>query len=123
MIVSIVKAHFEDNQNAKIARVCDVLCGGKSAAGKASSQVSKLKSRFGISKAEYDRLYAKQGGLCAICENSKEANTQGHSLSIDHCHKTGRIRALLCKPCNLAIGNLKDSPELCERAAQYLRAA
>lgn len=91
----------------------------KSARGKRSSANSKLKARFGLSIDEYEELLAKQEGKCKICGALR--SSLGHRLAVDHNHETGEIRGLLCKSCNIGIGNLQDDPELCERAAVYLR--
>jgi hypothetical protein len=79
---------------------------------------SKLRVKFGITPEAYEALLQRQGGVCAICA---KAETTGRRLAVDHCHKTGRIRGLLCALCNTAIGKLGDSPELVERALNYLR--
>lgn len=87
-----------------------------------SHQYSKerhLKTLYGISLADYDALLAAQNGRCAICFDLPGAR----KLAVDHCHQTGKIRGLLCQTCNTGMGQLRDSPELCERAAQYLRRA
>lgn len=61
-------------------------------------------------------MYAAQDGRCALCRES-EANRR---LAVDHDHKTGRVRALLCSRCNTALGNLRDDPALMIRAAAYV---
>lgn len=73
---------------------------------------------YGITPEEFRRLLELQKGCCAICGGPPVGRK---NLSVDHCHTTGRIRGLLCGLCNTGIGNLKDSPELLEKAAQYLR--
>lgn len=70
--------------------------------------------RYGVSSEALAAMHEQQGGRCAICAESK-------GLHVDHCHKTGAVRAFLCRACNFAIGFLKDSPELCHKAAEYLR--
>jgi hypothetical protein len=55
-----------------------------------------------------------QDGRCLICA---EATT----LAVDHDHRTGEVRGLLCSLCNRALGHFRDAPVLCERAALYLR--
>ena len=77
-----------------------------------------LRSRHGITLADFERMLAEQGGVCAIC--GRPPNGHG-ALHVDHCHTTGRIRGLLCFSCNYAVGALQDKPELFERAADYLR--
>lgn len=78
--------------------------------------------KYGISVSDYNKLLVQQNGVCAICREPetavKAAGTR--SLAVDHCHRTGRIRALLCSQCNLAIGNLRESPLLARAAATYL---
>jgi len=91
----------------------------KTEKGKRSSANTKLKSRFGVTIEKYEEEYKKQNGKCALCRGA--LNTLNHRLGFDHNHITGQIRALLCKPCNLGIAHLKESPELCETAAKYLR--
>ena len=74
--------------------------------------------QYGLTHADYDAMLAGQGGLCAICRQEPQGNK---SLCVDHDHVTGSVRALLCIPCNLAIGNMDDDPTRLETAAQYLR--
>jgi hypothetical protein len=74
-----------------------------------------------ITKSEYKRLLAAQNGICAICGSSKGSKFQNNKFAVDHCHQTNRVRGLLCSPCNLAIGLMRDSPELLERAIKYLQ--
>ena len=74
--------------------------------------------RYGISEDQYDQRLTEQLGLCAICG---EGCRSGGRLSVDHDHKTGEVRGLLCKQCNLAIGLLGDDPQRVDAAATYLR--
>lgn len=91
--------------------------------GKLSSANTKLKRRFGITLIQYEYMLAIQKGLCAICGVDMAKNSQGHRLGVDHDHATGKVRGILCKPRNTAIGGFHDSPGLCERGAEYLRHA
>lgn len=71
--------------------------------------------RPGVRSKVRDEMVISQQGLCAICRDPLiEAN-------LDHDHTTGRIRAVLCRSCNLALGHLKDDASLADRAADYLR--
>lgn len=88
-------------------------------------QRATIARRHGITEAEYDALSVAQGGGCAICEKPCSRG----SLSIDHDHNccpTGDrscgecIRGLLCRNCNIALGNMRDDPNLLRRAAGYL---
>ena len=76
-----------------------------------------LRHKFGITLEDYDSMLAQQGGKCAIC---KSEEPKGKRFSVDHNHKTGEVRGLLCNPCNVAIGLLKDSPDVLESAKEYL---
>jgi len=69
---------------------------------------------YGLSVTEYQRLLAQQNGVCAICREPDR------ELCVDHDHKTGRVRSLLCNNCNSAIGFLRESPLLARAAATYL---
>jgi hypothetical protein len=74
-----------------------------------------LRKNFGMTIEEFDQMLEKQGGRCAICNETWE-----RTMHVDHCHKTGRIRGLLCSTCNTGIGMLKDSKEIALAAARYL---
>lgn len=78
-----------------------------------------LKKTYNITLLEYNQLLAKQNGVCAICYNP-EKTSRNMNLAVDHCHKSGMIRGLLCSNCNRAIGLLKDSSKLLASAIKYL---
>jgi ribosomal protein L34E len=83
----------------------------------------RLKSEFGITQEDYDRILASQNGCCAICgarENKVNHSRPRKFLYVDHDHKTGKVRGILCHNCNFAIGYFKDDPERMRRAADYL---
>jgi Autographiviridae endonuclease VII len=81
----------------------------------------KFKTKYKFTLEEYKILLKKQNGLCAICKKPEKESAKG-KLAVDHCHKTGKIRGLLCFNCNVGIGNLRDSPILLEKALEYLNA-
>ncbi len=78
----------------------------------------KYKQKYGISLEDYNKMFQEQNGCCAICK-THQAELK-NKLSIDHCHKTERIRGLLCQKCNHAIGLLNDDPDLIESAKEYV---
>jgi hypothetical protein len=82
--------------------------------GKRGSK-DKLKHRYNIDVETRDALATHQWGRCAICESDDV------KLCVDHSHKTGVVRGLLCIACNTGIGMLRDSPELLANAINYLR--
>ena len=65
---------------------------------KRSNSAARIKRRYGLTTEQVEAMRATQDGACAICEAKPER------LSIDHCHETGRVRGLLCAPCNRALG-------------------
>lgn len=76
-----------------------------------------LRRVYGITEAQYDEVLEHQGGACAICRKPPAA---GKNLHVDHDHKTGAVRGLLCMPCNHhLIGRYRD-PQLFFRAGEYL---
>lgn len=76
--------------------------------------------RFGMSRAEWNRLASDQDGRCALCGHRERGWNFGVGLVIDHCHKTGRPRGLLCGDCNTAIGRFGDDADRLRAAADYL---
>ena len=81
---------------------------------------------FGISVDDYERLLAAQGGVCAICGRGETRRHQVGKLmglSVDHDHRTGRVRGILCSTCNLTLGKFEDDPARFRAAAAYLEEA
>ena len=58
---------------------------------------------------------------CKICGKQHDPTIKRGRLYVDHCHHTGAVRSLLCQQCNIGMGNLKDDPEILEKAAAYIR--
>lgn len=80
------------------------------------AKIRERNKRYGITSAQYDAIWAQQGGRCAICDEA-EGKRQ---LSVDHDHETGAIRGLLCMLCNMGIGALRDDPDRLAAAMAYL---
>ena len=74
--------------------------------------------RYGITTKDYKQLLEKQNGVCQIC---KKTCSSRQFLSVDHCHKTGTVRGLLCVKCNTALGMLDDNVEYFTAAINYLK--
>jgi hypothetical protein len=74
--------------------------------------------KYGLSPEQYSKLLEAQNGVCAICQRPPAT---GEKLAVDHHHATGKIRGLLHRTCNNAIGLLKDKAEWCLRAVDYLK--
>lgn len=74
-----------------------------------------LRKRYNISIEEYEIICKKQKGLCAIC------NKEPKVLNVDHDHKTGKNRELLCNKCNMGLGSANDSIEILKNMINYIR--
>lgn len=79
----------------------------------------EMRTRYGIGLVEYDVLLEAQGGVCPIC-GALEPKPYG--FHVDHDHKTGAVRGLLCGNCNTACGLVQDDPVRLRAAADYLEA-
>lgn len=87
----------------------------------ASNQLFK----FGINIEQYMAMYRRQLGRCAICKKHALPAGSGagvKQLVVDHCHRTNRVRALLCWGCNVSLGHFQDDAKLLRTAAAYLEA-
>lgn len=80
---------------------------------------------YGISREEWEAMYARQGGRCFICLGEGFTMKADHEakLMVDHCHSTGKVRGLLCHNCNRALGLLQDDKQAIKRALEYLEGA
>ena len=94
-------------------RVCfDCQKQGRSAA----SHAARVQSTYGLGPGEYETLFAAQNGVCAICKTPRR-----YRLNVDHDHKTGVVRGLLCRLCNgRLLTAARDKPEVLRSAADYL---
>lgn len=72
---------------------------------------------YDLTQEQHEQMLETRGSRCPICGEIDE------SPYIDHCHKTGKVRGLLCQRCNTALGFLRDNPRACLRAAIYLQSA
>lgn len=78
-----------------------------------------IQETYGLTPDEYWAIYEAQGGKCYICQRATGARKK---LSVDHCHKTGMVRGLLCQKCNRdVLGHLRDEPDAFERGITYLK--
>ena len=86
------------------------------------ARVRNLKQFRKTIEVDYELLLASQGGLCKICRRSETKTRNGKlvALCLDHCHKTGTIRGLLCYRCNVALGFFDDDVSRLQEAIRYL---
>jgi hypothetical protein len=92
----------------------------------ANSRIQNKKQhlrKFNLTQEDYNRLEIACGNKCSICLGSQTYKIKGQTrrLDIDHCHKTGKVRGLLCSNCNRAIGLLKDDVKVLSQAIEYLK--
>jgi len=79
---------------------------------------NNLRSKYGFTLKEYNKLFKQQNGQCVICGHYQSELSK--RLHVDHDHNTGEIRGLLCDNCNRGIGHLKNSPGILQNAIEYL---
>ena len=77
-----------------------------------------LQYKYNITLEQYRILLNKQGNKCAICS---KVLTNTFTTHVDHSHRTGKVRGILCVGCNHVLGKMKDSVELLQRAINYLQ--
>jgi hypothetical protein len=84
-----------------------------------------FKRTYGITICQYQEMLLKQEGKCAICKTEwtriNPKSKKAEQLSVDHCHKTGKIRGLLCGKCNIGMGYFQDDIERLENCIIYLK--
>ena len=90
---------------------------GHSSECKVCMRTRYLQKNYGLTTTELDILIAKQRGCCLICEQVFDDELRP---AVDHHHASGRVRGILCKDCNSALGLLQDNPQICLNAARYL---
>lgn len=84
------------------------------------SRFRTIERKYGLKEAEYNTLLEDQDRKCKLCYLVETDNTFGY-LYVDHCHKTGKIRGLLCHSCNSMLGYAKDDITVLTKAIEYLR--
>lgn len=84
---------------------------------------NQLKAKYNITIEDYDKMFMQQNGVCAVCGKTESSKNQYglRRLSVDHNHKTGKVRGLLCAKCNQAIGLFDDNVDYLLNAVEYLR--
>ena len=83
------------------------------------SKDAYLKAKYAITEEQYWAIYQKQGGKCGICH----CHQRYKCLAVDHDHKTGMVRGLLCEQCNRGLGRFFDSALRLRAAADYVERA
>lgn len=81
------------------------------------SRNSNLMKNYGITSDDYDKMLKEQNNVCKVCNGPAMGKGRYH---VDHCHKTGKIRGLLCHKCNVALGMVQDNIEHLNKLIVYL---
>jgi hypothetical protein len=79
-----------------------------------------LKKKYGLTVEAYDAMLTAQLGTCAICHRSSPGRKDIANFIVDHSHKTGKTRGLLCDPCNKGIAYFKENIVVMDKAINYL---
>jgi hypothetical protein len=77
-----------------------------------------IKHNYGCTIEQYNQMFSDQGGRCVGC--GVHQSDMLKRLSIDHCHKTNKIRGLLCNNCNVALGWAQDNVNILMNLANYV---
>ena len=78
---------------------------------------------YGLTFENYKAMEDKQQGLCACCGQPETYKIKGKSikLGVDHNHKTGKVRQLLCNRCNRVLGMIHENEDICDNLKQYIK--
>ena len=76
----------------------------------------RLTSKYNITLEMFNEMYSNQNGRCFICEEAVSEN----EIRVDHDHKTGKVRKLLCHNCNVILGHSKEKKEILMKCVEYL---
>jgi len=80
----------------------------------------RLKTKYNISIEEYEEMLVNQNNSCAICKTTKPKGRSSTYFAVDHCHKTGKVRSLLCYNCNSSLGLLSENIETLKEMIKYI---
>lgn len=87
---------------------------------KTKTKERMLMRRYNLSIYDYEKMYLSQNKCCKICNIELPLGTL-KGLYVDHCHKTGKVRGLLCRGCNFTLGIYKDNIEMFINFIKYLK--
>lgn len=87
-------------------------------------KANQLKAKYGITVEDYQAMFDSQNGVCKLCgleETTRISRGEGiRSLAVDHDHKTGKVRGLLCHQCNVVLGQYEKHKDLFPKFQEYL---
>ena len=111
----LTQRYWESHREVIVARSREWYLQNKDRA-RISTRRVKLR-KYGLTEKDFQRRLVEQKGICPICQ------TKMSQPVVDHDHKTGRVRGLLCRMCNAALGQFRDSATTLARAIEYLNSS
>jgi hypothetical protein len=115
---------YKENKEKRTTQIAEYKKSKPDEWRKAIGQKFHLRTRYNITPKQYEAKLILQNYCCAICGKDIANNIRGGipvALSVDHCHKSGSLRDLLCYSCNSGLGQFKDNTEFLLKAVDYLR--
>lgn len=92
----------------------------KGAEVKERRRTAQLKQKYGLTLERFSQMLKNQKGTCMTCQVILTSKRGYRGVCVDHCHRTGRVRGILCWRCNVLLGHVNDDPKLLRRLALYL---
>jgi hypothetical protein len=114
---------YAEHKEKRLKQIATYTAGKPKEWIQAKGRKCHLKRRYNITPQEYETKLASQDYKCALCGKDASDNKRGGKLDplhVDHCHKSGNLRDLLCYSCNSGLGQFKDSIETLQKAIDYL---
>lgn len=112
-----VKTYREDKVKKGVYKSCGCVWEPRKERIRCWRSIQRL---YGLSMSDYNNMLKDQDGKCAICGSSESKTLKTEYLDVDHCHKTGKNRGLLCSPCNFGLGSFQDDTNRLVKAIEYL---
>ena len=117
--------HNSKNGKLKVHHYCKMCHSGyrkqKYVYNKSKCRDAQLKSKYNLTELELNKMFIAQDKKCMICKNQYSSASRQSGLQVDHCHRTGKVRGLLCSNCNIGLGMFKDNIHILESSILYLK--
>lgn len=95
---------------------------------KGSHRRANMLNKYGLTLEQYDEMWKNQKGCCVICSIKMtnitidgDSRNKSNTACVDHCHRSGKVRGILCAVCNKGLGLFYDRVDLLEKAIKYLK--
>jgi len=119
-IKNITEFHLDCSNSSGHRNKCKQCCKDYDATRKLERKNSYLKRTYGITHNHYLKMLEDQDGCCDACGLPATEEVHG-VLDVDHCHETGNVRGLLCRHCNLALGNAREDINVLLGLIDYIK--